>query len=252
LLYGDTFLDVDLRRLWHAHDMHGADATLFLHPNDHPHDSDVVSLDATGTVREIHPYPHPPGADFRNLVNAALYVMEREGLERYASAEAPSDIAKHMFPAMLAAGRRLHGHVSPEYIKDVGTPQRLDKVERDIDAGVVERLSSRDLRAAGFLDRDGTINREVEHLRDVEQIELLPGAADAIRRLNQAGRLAVVVTNQPVLARGDVTSEGLERIHARLETRLGEGGAYLDGVYVCPHHPERGFPGEVPSLKIEC
>jgi histidinol-phosphate phosphatase family protein len=252
VLYGDTFLDVDLRRLWRAHAVHGADATLFLHPNDHPQDSDLVSLDADGSVREIHPYPHPPGTDLHNLVNAALYVMERDGLERFTSAEGQADIAKDMFPAMLAAGRRLQGHVSPEYIKDVGTPQRLDKVERDIDAGVVERLSARDLRAAVFLDRDGTINREVQHLRDVGQLELLPGAAEAIRRLNQSGRLAVVVTNQPVLARGDVTEAELDRIHARLETQLGQGGAYLDGLYICPHHPDRGFAGEVPALKIEC
>jgi histidinol-phosphate phosphatase family protein len=252
VLYGDTFLDVDLHRLWRVHNASGADATLFLHPNDHPHDSDVVSLDADGSVREIHPYPHPPGADLHNLVNAALYVMERDGLQRYTSAEGQADIAKHMFPAMLAAGRRLHGHVSPEYIKDVGTPQRLDKVERDIDAGVVERLSGRELRAAVFLDRDGTINREVEHLRDAAQLELLPGATEAIRRLNQSGRLAVVVTNQPVLARGDVTQAELDRIHARLETQLGHGGAYLDGLYLCPHHPDRGFAGEVLSLKIEC
>jgi histidinol-phosphate phosphatase family protein len=252
VLYGDTYLDVDLRRLWQAHADGGADATLFLHPNDHPHDSDLVELGRDGRVRAIHPYPHPAGADRRNLVNAALYVMERDGLAEHVAAQGIVDIAKHMFPAMLAAGRPLQGHVTPEYIKDIGTPERLDKVERDIDAGVVERLSSRGPRSAVFLDRDGTINREVEHLRDASQVELLGGAASAIRRLNQAGRLAVVVTNQPVLARGDVTEEGLERIHARLDTLLGEGRAYLDGLYVCPHHPDRGFAGEVAALKVTC
>lgn len=252
LLYGDTFMDVDLRKLWNAHASSGADGTLFLHPNDHPQDSDLVDIDANGTVRAIFPYPHPEGREVRNLVNAALYVLERTGLEDVTPEEGKADIAKHMFPRMLELGRRLHGYVTPEYIKDMGTPERLDKVERDYVEGLPERLSGRQLRSAVFLDRDGTINREVIHLKSPDQVELLPGAAVAIRRLNRSGTLAVVITNQPVVARGDVSFEGLERIHARLESQLGGSGAFLDGVYLCPHHPDKGFLGEVPELKGPC
>lgn len=252
LLYGDTYMDVDLTRLWQRHLDAGAAATLFLHPNDHPQDSDLVDIDRRGDVRAILPYPHPPGQISRNLVNAALYVLERDGLEAFMPAEGKGDIAKHMFPAMLAGGKRLHGYVSCEYIKDMGTPERLDKVERDIEFGLPERLSNRGLRSAVFLDRDGTLNREVDHLRDPEQLELLDGAVEAVRRLNRAGHLAVVTTNQPVVARGDVTMEQLDRVHARIESMLGEGGAYLDGLYLCPHHPDKGFAGEVAALKIVC
>lgn len=252
LLYGDTFMDVNLRKLWNAHAASGAVGTLFLHPNDHPQDSDLVDIDAHGAVRTILPYPHPEGREVRNLVNAALYVLDRAGLEDVTPVEGKADIAKHMFPRMLELGRRLHGYVTPEYIKDMGTPERLDKVERDFVVGLPERLSGRQLRSAVFLDRDGTINREVTHLKLPDQVELLPGAAAAIRRLNRSGTLAVVITNQPVVARGDVTFEGLERIHARLESLLGGGGAFLDGVYVCPHHPDKGFSGEVPALKGPC
>lgn len=252
LLYGDTFMDVDLRKLWMAHDFSGAVGTLFLHPNDHPQDSDLVDIDETGVVRAILPYPHPEGREVRNLVNAALYVLNRAGLQDVTPTEGKADIAKHMFPRMLDLGRPLHGYVSPEYIKDMGTPERLDKVERDIVAGLPERLSGRQLRCAVFLDRDGTINREVTHLKSPNQVELLPGASAAIRSLNRSGMLAVVVTNQPVVARGDISLEGLGRIHARLETQLGAGGAFLDGLYFCPHHPDKGFPGEVPELKGHC
>lgn len=252
LLYGDTFMDVDLRKLWSAHEASGAVGTLFLHPNDHPQDSDLVDIDSYGTVRAILPYPHPEGREVRNLVNAALYVLDRVGLEDVTPSEGKADIAKHMFPRMLEFSRRLHGYVSPEYIKDMGTPERLDKVERDFVAGLPERLSERQLRSAVFLDRDGTINREVTHLKSPDQLELLPGTASAIRRLNRSGTLAVVITNQPVIARGDVSFEGLDRIHARLESQLGAGGAFLDGLYFCPHHPDKGFPGEVMELKGPC
>jgi histidinol-phosphate phosphatase family protein len=252
VLYGDTFMDVNLRQFWDAHAASGCVGTLFLHPNDHPHDSDLVDIDENGAIRTILPYPHQPGLDVRNLVNAALYVLDRAGLEDVTPSEGKADIAKHMFPRMIALGRPLYGYVSPEYIKDMGTPERLDKVQRDFVAGLPERLSGRHLRSAVFLDRDGTVNREVNHLNSPDQLELLPHAADAIRRLNRNGTLAVIITNQPVVARGDLNFEDLDRIHARLEILLGAGGAYIDGLYFCPHHPEKGFAGEVVELKGTC
>lgn len=252
VLYGDTFMDVNLRKLWKAHEDSGAVGTLFLHPNDHPQDSDLVDIDADGSVRAILTYPHPEGREVRNLVNAALYVLNRKGLEDVTPEKGKADIAKQMFPRMLELRRRLYGYVSPEYIKDMGTPERLDKVEQDILVGLPERMSGRHLRRAIFLDRDGTINREVNHLNLPDQLELLPGAATAIRRLNRSGTLAVVITNQPVIARGDVSVEGLARVHARLESLLGVDGAFLDGLYFCPHHPDKGFPGEVSELKGSC
>jgi histidinol-phosphate phosphatase family protein len=252
LLYGDTFMDVDLQKFWNAHNVSGAVGSLFLHPNDHPQDSDLVDIDSYGYVRSILPYPHPEGQEVRNLVNAALYVLDRSGLEEVTPTEGKADIAKHMFPQMLALGCRLYGYVSPEYIKDMGTPERLDKVERDLVVGLPEQLSGRQLRSAVFLDRDGTINHEVKHLRSPDQLELLPDAATAIRCINQSGRLAIVITNQPVIARGEVSIDGLQRIHARMETQLGEGGAYIDRLYFCPHHPDSGFPGEIATFKIPC
>jgi histidinol-phosphate phosphatase family protein len=252
VLYGDTYLDVDLRRMWDVHVKRAADATLFVHPNDHPHDSDLVELDDRSFVTALHPYPHRDECDRDNLATAALFVMERRGFEGMASTDAPADLARDGCAAMLRAGRRLYGYVSAEYIKDVGTPERLDQVEHDVTAGVPERLSGRTLRSAVFLDRDGTLNREVHHLKAPEQIELLGGAADAVRRINRTGCLAIVVTNQPAVARGDMTPTGLERVHRRLKAMLGRQGAYLDAIFACPHHPDDGFPGEVRELKIQC
>lgn len=252
LLYGDTYLDIDLRRFFENHLVSGATATLFLHPNDHPYDSDLIELDRSGVVRGIHPYPHPEDLNLRNLVNAALYAMRNHNLNLVTPETGKADIAKHMFPAMLAKGRQLRGYISSEYIKDMGTPDRLDMIEHDIENGLPERLSWRQLRNAVFLDRDGTLNRELNHLRSPDQIELLPLVGAAVRQLNRSGVLAVLTTNQPVLARGDVTVKGLEHIHARLETLLGAQRAYLDAIYYCPHHPDKGFEGEIQELKIVC
>ncbi len=252
VLYGDTYADIDLANLWQRHVSSGAIATLLLHPNDHPVDSDLVEVDAQFRVVAVHAYPHPADKVYANLVNAALYVLQRDALAPIIPTNTKSDLAKHTFLAMLDAGMHLHAYVTPEYIKDMGTPERLVQVELDIVLGLPERLSSRQQRQAVFLDRDGTINVEVNHLCSPSQMVLLPGVADAVRMINRAGLLAVGVTNQPVLARGDVTWAELNHIHATLDHLLGKGKAYLDRMYVCPHHPDSGFTGEVPELKVDC
>lgn len=99
-----------------------------------------------------------------------------------------------------------------------------------------------ELVPAVFLDRDGTINVEVDYLARPEDLELYPGAAAAVRRLNEAGRFVVVVTNQSGVARGLLDEETLSRIHARLDELLADAGAHVDAYSWCPHHPDVGQP----------
>lgn len=108
------------------------------------------------------------------------------------------------------------------------------------------------MKKAVFLDRDGTINVYKGFLRDIDEFELIDGVADAIKKINNSGYLCIVVTNQPVIARGEVTYEQLDMIHKKMETLLGLDGAYIDGLYYCPHHPHKGYEGEIPELKIDC
>lgn len=251
VLYGDTLVDLDLRRILEFHAAKEADVTVFAQPNDHPQDSDLVVLDDSFRLTGLRPCPHPMGAEFPNLVNAALYIMRREAL----TGEWPAggfDIAKDMIPAWLKRGARVFGFRGDGYIKDMGTPERLRKVEDDLASGTVRRKSGRSPRRAVFLDRDGTLNIEKGHLTRPDDLELIPGAAEAVRLLNRAGLPAVLVTNQPVIARGEAEFSDVEAIHCRLEKLLASQGAYLDAIFYCPHHPERGFAGERAELKIPC
>jgi histidinol-phosphate phosphatase family protein len=252
VMYGDTMLDVDLARFHGFHRQQAAAATLFLHPNDHPQDSDLVELGDDGAIAAFHPYPHAADRDYPNLVNAALYWMRRDALLPWRAEQRVLDFGKDLFPAMLARGLVLRGYRSAEYIKDIGTPQRLDRVCRDFRGGKIERASLSRPQAMVFLDRDGTLNREVDHLHRPDQMELLPGAAEAIRRLNASEYRCALITNQPVVARGECSVGDMRRIHDRLETLLGRKGAFLDRIYYCPHHPDTGFPGERPELKVDC
>jgi D,D-heptose 1,7-bisphosphate phosphatase len=253
VMYGDTMLAVDLTRFWAWHHaVPGADVSLFLHPNDHPHDSDLVEIDETGRILAFHAYPHPTDAWLPNLVNAALYVVRRESLRAWVESDGPLDFAKDLFPRMLAAEATLRGYASPEYIKDAGTPERLERVRNALTSGAIHRASLNEPQRAVFLDRDGTLNLEQGLVRRAEDLEVFPFAGSAIRRLNEAEWRTVLVSNQPIIARGEVTESQLRRIHARLETEIGRDHAYLDRIYICPHHPDRGFPGERTELKIRC
>ncbi len=101
-----------------------------------------------------------------------------------------------------------------------------------------------------FLDRDGTINKEVGYLNDPSLLELLPGAANGIQALKQAGFKVVIITNQSGLARGYFSLTTLEEIHRELLRQLALHGAYIDGIYFCPHHPDEGCPCRKPATAL--
>jgi len=258
VLYGDTMVNVDPGRLWSVHERGGADATLLLHPNDHPLDSDLVEMEPNGRIVAFHNRPHPPGVWRQNLVNAALYVLEKRALAPFHASRfalQPSstiDFGKDLFPAMLARGATLLGYNSPEYIKDIGTPERYDRVCAEFANGTIARSSLTVAQRAVFLDRDGTLIPDKDCLRSADGLELLPGVAGAIRELNHHAWRTVVVTNQPVIAKGWCDEAEMQRMHNKLETLLGIEHAFLDRIYYCPHHPEAGFEGERKELKIRC
>ena len=252
VIYGDTFMDIDLAKFYKSHQDNNNDATIFLHPNNHPYDSDLVEIDENSYIKKINKYPHPSNIWYQNLVNAALYIVKKESILDNNFSQDLIDFAKDLFPQLLKNNKKLYGYISSEYIKDVGTPDRLISVLEDIKNEKTKRLLSTEKKHAIFLDRDGVINKEIGHIKDPDELELIDGVTKSIKKINDKGYLTVVITNQPVIARGDCSKEELKNIHNKLETKIGEKSAYIDGIFYCPHHPHSGYEGEVPELKIEC
>lgn len=250
VIYGDLACNFDIDRFITYHRAKGGAATLFAHPNDHPFDSDLLETDEQHRIIAIHRKPHATDQWLGNFVNAAAYMIEPSVSEVFSPG--PFDWAKDVFPRALAADIPLFAYKSSEYLKDMGTPQRLEEVRRDYEIGLIANGSYASKRPAIFLDRDGTINRGVSYCHRPEDFELLPAAAKAIGRVNRSGFLAIVITNQSVVARGLCTLAEVERIHRKMVSLLGQEGAYLDDIYFCPHHPDRGFAGENPAFKIAC
>ena len=262
LLNADSVFNVDFQRFAEYHRRKGGVVTLLTHPNSHPYDSGVLIADANGAVERWLTKEDVRPKWYRNRVNAGLHIMKPEALDMVGIDQAAVgtqldgrfqkvDLDRQILKPLCGTGK-MFCYDSTEYVKDMGTPERYEAVCRDYAAGLVEAKNLKRRQKAIFLDRDGTINRYVGFLRRIEDFELLPGAAQAIKRINASGCLAVVVSNQPVIARGEVLTGELEEIHNKMETLLGEEGAYLDGIYYCPHHPDKGYDGEITELKIDC
>ncbi|WP_439444783.1 D-glycero-beta-D-manno-heptose 1,7-bisphosphate 7-phosphatase [Mediterraneibacter faecis] len=250
LLNADAMFNVDFNRFVKFHKAHNGLVTLFTHPNNHPYDSGLIVANKEKKVEQWLTKEDKRPKYYQNRVNAGLHVINPEALDLKVTTD-KVDLDRQVLKPLCSSGK-IYCYDSPEYVKDMGTPERYETVCKDFENGTVEARNLKNKQKAIFLDRDGTINKYVGFLRNIEQFELLSGVSEAIRKINQSGYLAVVVTNQPVIARGEVTYTELQEIHNKMETILGKDGAYLDGIYFCPHHPDKGFEGEVKELKINC
>lgn len=250
LLNADAMFDVDFNRFVDFHKSHGGLVTLFTHPNSHPYDSGVIIADEHGAVERWLTKEDDRPKYYRNCINAGLHVISPKILETEIMTS-KVDLDRQLLKPLAGTGK-MFCYNSPEYVKDMGTPDRYYSVCEDFKEGRVKGKNLVYKQKAVFLDRDGTINKYIGFLRDIDDFELIDGVASAIKAINASGYLAIVVTNQPVIARGEVSFEELQEIHNKMETLLGEQGAYVDAIYYCPHHPHKGYEGERPELKIEC
>jgi len=270
LMCGDVILDVDFNRFIQFHQEHQAWASLMAHPNGHPFDSSLL-------VTEVLPPQEKGGMPvetqrvlqwmnkedertyYRNCVNAGIEIISPKLLEEVRQHHVPRhpetpdkiDLDRDVLKPNISTGK-IFAYPTPEYIKDMGTPERFYETERDIQNGKPAARNLRNKQKAIFLDRDGTINMKKGFLTQPEEFELIDGVAEAIHEVNLSEYLAIVVTNQPQIARGDISFEELQQIHQKMETDLGLHGAFVDGIYYCPHHTDKGFPGERIEYKCNC
>lgn len=264
LLNADAVFDVDFNRMVKFHHAHGGLVTLFTHPNNHPYDSGLIVANNDMSVQSWLAKEDVRPIYYKNRVNAGLHVIDPKvldmvtididkigELDEQSGKTVKVDLDRQLLKPLAGTGK-MFCYDSPEYVKDMGTPERFSQVEADFKVGRVAAKNLSNKQKAIFLDRDGTINKYVGFLRDINDFELIDGVAEAIKEINRSGYLAVIVTNQPVIARGEVTYEELNEIHNKMETLLGNQGAYLDAIYYCPHHPDSGFDGEVKELKFDC
>lgn len=270
LLCGDLIFDIDFNRFIAFHKEHKAWVSLMAHPNGHPYDSSILVTEIlepevkgglpvkTNRVTKWMA-KEDERVFYKNLVNAGLQIISPELLRetiktfkpRHPETPDKIDLDRDVLKPNIPTGK-IFAYETPEYIKDIGTPDRYYETENDIKSGKVHARNLSHKQKAIFLDRDGTINKSNGFITKADDFELLPDVAHAIKKINKSGYLAIVITNQPVIARGDCTFEELDLIHQKMETELGKEGAFIDGLYFCPHHTDKGFEGERIEYKINC
>lgn len=270
LLCGDVIFDVDFNRFIKFHIEHHAWASLMAHPNGHPYDSSLL-------ITETLP-PHEKGGlpikshriigwlnkeekrtYYKNRVNAGIEIISpqllaetmKDYVPRHPEQPDRIDLDRDVLKPNIPSGK-IFAYDTPEYIKDMGTPDRFHEVEHDLQSGKVATRNLSNRQKAIFLDRDGTINVYKGFLTRPENFELILGVSEAIRKINKSGYLCIVVSNQPVIARGDCSFDDLKTIHDKMETELGCQGVFVDAIYYCPHHTDKGFVGERPDYKFNC
>jgi D-glycero-D-manno-heptose 1,7-bisphosphate phosphatase len=246
IFYADVYVDINLRNFISKFMGNGV---LVTHPNDHPYDSDLVEIDATGKILSF--FRVTPNSIYKNLVNAALYYLSADifSFDVWEKVDV-YDLGRDVFPLLVGA-TDLYSYSTVEYLKDIGTPERLKKVNDDLGFGFIKSRSGSP-RKAIFLDRDGVINKLNGYITSVNQIEIDTSVFEAVRLINQSSYLCIIVTNQPVVARGDISQDELHHIHNHIETQFGNNNCFFDDIIYCPHHTESGFEGEIVDLKFNC
>ena len=249
-IFGDVMFDLAWDKLFDFHEKKGGLITVLAHPNSHPYDSDLLIVDENAKVVGLDSKNKVRDYWYENCVNAGIYVIESDILKSVTEVK-KMDLEKDILVPLMQQGG-VYAYLTSEYVKDAGTPERFQIVCKEQRNGIWEQKSLNKKQRCIFLDRDGTINKFRGLVSEDNEFELEEGVAKAIREINMSGYLAIVITNQPVVARGMCEIADVDKIHRKMQTLLGEQKAYVDDIVFCPHHPDKGYPEENPIYKITC
>ena len=231
IVYADNVSDADLGRMLDFHRGHGDPFTMLLFHAPNPRACGIAELDGEARVVGFVEKPPEPKSD---LANGGVYAVTAAAYREIAAAGA-FDLGYEVLPRFVG---RMRGWLWDGYHLDVGTSEALAKARRDAPGRLwKDRPANPGGRPAVFLDRDGTLIEHVHYLSDPAHVRLIPGAADAVRRLRGAGFVCVLTTNQSAIGRGMFTVDRLQEIHAEMDRQLAAEGAALDAIEFCPEAP---------------
>ncbi len=250
VVYSDILFNINLQKFINFHKKKKSSLTLFSHPNNHPYDSDLIEIDKKCRVINFYKKPHKKKY-IGNLCMSGIYIINKKLLKRILKNKY-QDFSRDLFPKIIKDTKKIYAYKSREYAKDIGTPQRLELARKEFNLIKYKKGNINSKIPAIFLDKDGVINKDEYNFKYQKPLDFIDGCFKAIKKINKSGYLAVVITNQPAVAKGFITLEKLKYDFKKLETVLGMQGCYLDEIYYCPCHPDKGFKGEIKKYKRIC
>jgi len=257
--YGDNLTTMDFDELISFHKKEKSEFTVVMRdlPQDYKSTS-IITLDEKNNIKSFIEKPSEQDWEkYRNqkkYINNGIYVVEPSVLKLIPKNK-KYDFAKELIPDLMSKGRSVKGFVSNNFFREIGRVEKYEKFKDEIrkKGEVLEEAGKTSEKAkAVFLDRDGVIIENAKNGIKSGQVRLMSGAGQAIAKLNQAGYKTIVVTNQPEIAKGFVTFEEVNQANEQIKKVIAKDKAHLDAIYICPHHPEKGFKGEIKELKIDC
>ncbi|MCA9312484.1 MAG: HAD-IIIA family hydrolase [Phycisphaerales bacterium] len=232
IIYADNFSDVDLRAMLDFHRAHDDPFTMLLFHAPNPRACGIAELDRDQRIVSFIEKPEAPKSD---LANAGVYIVDRDAWQEMVDAHA-FDLGHDVLPKFVG---RMRGYAGADYHLDVGTHEAYERVQQDAPRVLARRRADdQGRRPAIFLDRDGTLIENAHYLSRTEDVHLIPGAADAVRRFRAAGYLCVVVSNQSAIGRGIITEDDHRRISDHVCDLFAREGAVFDALYHNPHVPQ--------------
>jgi D-glycero-D-manno-heptose 1,7-bisphosphate phosphatase len=252
VFYGDNLTNLNFDKFLKFHKEKNSQFTIFLKKrSEKNHSSSLITMNDENKIISFIEKPSVEEFDKHKheiqYINNGIYLIEPE-LIREIPENIKYDFGKDAIPTLLQKDHKIYGYLSDDFYVELG---RVEKYETFL-ARFKCRKNVLERAKAIFLDRDGVINEGIKNLSKPEQFRLIPRVAEAIRKFNDGGYLVIVVTNQPIIAKGFCTGEDIEKIHHKMKKSLAEKGAHVDAIYLCPHHPEKGFEGEIAHIKINC
>ncbi|WP_425398128.1 HAD-IIIA family hydrolase [Aeoliella sp.] len=233
IIYADNLSSIDLGEFLQFHQSHSDPFSMALFHSASPRSCGIAECDEVGRIIAFEEKPEHPTSD---LANAGVYVLNADAFQEIAESNA-FDLGHDVLPKFVG---RMRGWTIDGYHRDIGTLDSLaaahaESTRQNI---LAANPGAKAPSAAVFLDRDGTLIRHVHHLTSPDDVELLPGAAEAIAAFQQAGFKCIVVTNQSVIGRGLIDASGLTKVHDEINRQLAMHELKIDGWYHCPFAPQ--------------
>jgi mannose-1-phosphate guanylyltransferase/phosphomannomutase len=249
VLYGDLLVDCNLSRLFS--DAESSEyGSIGIRPSDHPLDSDLVQTNHINEILKIHPKPNSLDSHRMNLAMTGLMCLKKNLLaESVNSLELLKfDLEKNLISPTINSKGGFKATRLTGFIKDLGTVDRLGNAE---ELWISRSMTNKSQKAV-ILDRDGVINTFSGDVTNLRQFRVVEDLVQSIGILRNHNFKIFVATNQPGIAKGFLNWDQLSSLHGSVDMILSSNGLLLDGWYICPHHPEKGFPGEILELKVDC
>ncbi len=254
---GDLIFSINFKKLSFFHMRLSSKLTLVTHTSDHPDDSDLVSVPNGTLVENIFLKSNDINSEKNAyLGNSGIFMINKEVLDKL---KAPKEkdsksvfhfIVKKIFELKI----NIYSYNTTEYIKDMGTPKRLKVVAEDLSKAIVNRKNYINIQKALFLDRDNTLIKcsQGKYVINKNEIEILSKNIENIIPISLDYDLVCLVTNQPVIAMGKISLRDLDEINSVVVKSCLSMGLKIDIVSFCPHHPHKGYKGELEFLKYDC